>query len=183
MDFPASSPFILSCGGTRLEMSDTGAISREVVWNNGPDSATGGGVSQVFAQPAYQTGAGVPPSPNSALGQGRGVPDVAGNADPDTGYQIRVGGSTAVIGGTSAVAPLWAGLVALLNQQLGQPLGLFNPAGYGQVAGSGAFHDITGGNNGLYSAGPGWDACTGLGSPDGAAILQALAAAAVPQKE
>ena len=81
---------------------------------------------------------------------------------------MRVDGQNLVIGGTSAVAPLWAGLIALLNQKLGQPVGFLNPLLYGSLAGKGAFHDITSGNNGSYSAEPGWDACTGWGSPDGA---------------
>ena len=97
--------------------------------------------------------------------KGRGVPDVSGDADPSTGYQIRVDGTAPVFGGTSAVAPLWAALIALLNQQLGSPRGFWNPALY--AAPAGAFRDITSGNNGAYKAGVGWDACTGLGSPNG----------------
>jgi len=100
------------------------------------------------------------------------VPDVAGNADPLTGYDVLVDGQSEVVGGTSAVAPLWAGLIARLNQQLGESLGLANTALYG-TEGNG-FHDITKGNNGTYQAGAGWDACTGWGSPDGTALLSAL---------
>src|SRR6185312_7259026 len=176
VDFPASSPNALACGGTRLDSSN-GKIQDEVVWNDGSDQgATGGGVSEVFALPGYQSSAGVPVSVNSSQYAGRGVPDVAGDADPATGYQIFVDGQSLVVGGTSAVAPLWAGLIALLNQQLGKPLGFTNPGLYGIPASSGAFNDITSGNNGAYSAGPGWDACTGLGSPSGSALQTALGA-------
>jgi kumamolisin len=99
---------------------------------------------------------------------------VAGNADPDTGYRIRVDGLSFVFGGTSAVAPLWAGLIALMNQQLAQPVGFLNPLLYGPVAGTGSLRDITAGDIGAYRAGAGWDACTGWGSPVGATLLQTL---------
>jgi kumamolisin len=173
VDFPASSPFALGCGGTRLRGSGSD-ISGEVVWNDDPQSsATGGGVSDFFDPPAYQPNAGVPASINQGGRAGRGVPDVAGNADPQTGYQVRVDGVDTVVGGTSAVAPLWAGLVALLNQSLGRPVGFLNPQIY-PLVNTPAFHDITDGDNGGYQAGPGWDACTGLGSPDGTQLLAAL---------
>lgn len=173
VDFPASSPHALACGGTTLIGSGT-AIQSEVVWNDGPSSATGGGVSDVFALPSYQSAAKVPASANPGAHRGRGVPDVAGDADPNTGYQVRVDGENLVFGGTSAVAPLWAGLIALCNQKLGTSVGFLNPLLYGSLAGKGVCRDITSGNNGAYSAGVGWDACTGWGSPDGAAIVQAL---------
>ena len=173
VDFPASSPNVLACGGTTLEAAG-GAIRSEVVWNDGPSSATGGGISDVFALPSYQSSAHVPPSANPGARIGRGIPDVAADADPDTGYQVRVDGENLVIGGTSAVAPLWAGLITLCNQKLGTPVGFLNPLLYGSLAGQGVCRDITSGNNGAYSAGAGWDACTGWGSPQGAAILQAL---------
>jgi kumamolisin len=104
------------------------------------------------------------------------VPDVAGDADPTTGYQIRVDGQNLVIGGTSAVAPLWAGLVAVANQQLGTQVGFIQPAIYAAKAAA-SFTDITQGNNGAFSAGPGWDACTGLGSPIAAKLIPLLAPA------
>ncbi|HXY54723.1 MAG TPA: S53 family peptidase, partial [Nitrospirota bacterium] len=180
VDFPASSPHSLACGGTRLTGSGN-VITKEVVWNDGRDGgATGGGISDVFDLPKWQAGANVPPSANPGGRVGRGVPDVAGDADPVTGYQVLVDGQQDVIGGTSAVAPLWSGLIALLNQKIGSPVGYLNPALYGLPASSGAFHDITAGNNdvtgdgGAYNAGPGWDACTGWGSPDGAKMLNAL---------
>jgi kumamolisin len=174
VDLPAVLPPVLACGGTRLNTSH-GAITSEVVWNELASNrgATGGGVSTIFPIPDYQASAKVPLQPATQFA-GRGVPDVSGDADPVTGYQVRVDGRNLVIGGTSAVAPLWAGLVALFNQSLGRPLGFVQPALY-QI-GSSAFRDITSGNNGHYSAGPGWDACTGLGSPNGAALLKALSA-------
>jgi kumamolisin len=103
---------------------------------------------------------------------------VAGNADPQTGYRIRVDGFTFVFGGTSAVAPLWAGLVALMNQQLKQPVGFLNPLLYGPVVGTGSLRDITSGDIGAYQAKPGWDACTGWGSPVGATLLKTLSGSA-----
>ena len=148
-------------------------IHSETVWNEGSHSATGGGVSAFFPLPAYQAHANVPPA-SGTQHVGRGVPDVAGDADPATGYQVRVDGQNMVIGGTSAVAPLWAGLVALINQKLGHPVGFLNPLLYGALAGRGLLNDITTGNNGAYSAKAGWDACTGWGSPNGAKLLQAL---------
>lgn len=176
VDFPGSDPYVLCCGGTRLEASGK-TITSETVWDDDPlRSATGGGVSDAFALPAYQHAAGVPPSANPGGRIGRGVPDVAGNADPATGYLVRIDGGNYIVGGTSAVAPLWAGLVALMNQHLGRPVGFLNPLLYGGAGGSGAFHDITVGNNGAYAAQPGWDACTGWGSPDGGKLLQAIAA-------
>jgi len=172
VDFPASSPHALGCGGTRLVAAGS-AIQLETVWNEGPNSATGGGVSGFFDRPAYQASAHVPPAAGTRKA-GRGVPDVGGVADPATGYDVRVDGQQMVIGGTSAVAPLWAGLIARLNQKLGHPVGFLNPLLYGSLAGRGVTHDVSGGNNGAYSARPGWDACTGWGSPDGTRLLQAL---------
>ena len=177
VDFPASAPHALACGGTRLELNN-GQISSETVWNDSPGSdAGGGGISGVFPVPDYQQNANIPPSVNPTHDVGRGVPDVCGDADPDTGYSVRVDGQSITVGGTSAVAPLWAGLIALLNQSLGQSVGFLQPFLY-SPAGIAALHDITSGNNGAYSAQTGWDACTGLGSPDGAEILTGLQQAA-----
>jgi kumamolisin len=174
VDFPASDPYVLGCGGTKLTSSS------EVVWNETAinEGATGGGVSDLFGLPSWQANAHVPPSVNDKHA-GRGVPDVAGDADPATGYQILVDGQQGTIGGTSAVAPLWAGLLALVNQKRGKPIGYLNPLlyqNYQQLLQNKALRDITSGNNGSYSAGPGWDACTGLGSPDGANLLNTLMA-------
>jgi kumamolisin len=177
VDFPASSPHALGCGGTQLEGSGT-TITSEVVWNDGSGGATGGGISDVFGLPPWQQNAGVPPSVNAGGHIGRGVPDVCGDASPATGYLIDVDGQHNLsFGGTSAVAPLWAGLVALLNERLGRQVGYLNPVLYTRLASS--LHDITMGNNTVpgaagYQAGPGWDACTGLGSPDGGRLLDAL---------
>jgi len=199
VDFPASSPYALGCGGTKLLAEpSTGTISSEVVWNEtaSHEGAGGGGVSDQFPLPSWQANAGVPARAGGSSGgtggssggtggssggtggsSGRGVPDVAGNADPTTGYQIYSGGKAQVVGGTSAVAPLWAALVSRLAEATGQRLGLLQPALYTGVtpgAPGPGFYDITGGNNGAYAAGPGWDACTGLGSPDGTALLTRL---------
>jgi kumamolisin len=179
VDFPASSPYILACGGTTLQGSGN-TISSEVVWNEIAinEGSTGGGVSNYFTLPTYQNSAGVPAQPQTGFA-GRGVPDVAGDADPSTGYAVRVDGQNTVVGGTSAVSPLWAALIALINQQLGRPVGFVNPTLY---AANSSFNDIATGNNddsnlGYYSAGPGWDACTGVGSPNGAAVLATLSSA------
>jgi kumamolisin len=174
VDFPASSPHILACGGTSLQAAN-GAITSETVWNDGAKGgSTGGGFSVQFPLPSFQASAGItPPS-----GDGRGVPDVSGDADPETGYQVLVDGQSTVIGGTSAVAPLWSGLIALLNEKLGEPLGFLLPTLYDLPSSTEAFHDITEGSNGAFSAGPGWDACTGIGSPSGENLLAALGGAA-----
>ena len=174
-DFPASSPYALACGGTKLTATGT-SISSEVVWNEGTNSATGGGVSAHFAVPDYQRTLKLP----TTAKPGRGLPDVAGDADPATGYEVRVDGQDMVIGGTSAVAPLWAGLLALLNQKLPKPVGFLNPLLYGSLAGKNVCRDITSGNNGAFAAGPGWDACTGWGSPRGNSLLAALQGGAAP---
>ena len=220
VDFPASSPYALGCGGTKLVADPTsGTISSEVVWNETAAGvgAGGGGVSDQFALPSWQATAGVPArasrsgtgtsrtggehhrhedgadaagdsglaagassgsgGASASSSGGRGVPDVAGNADPTTGYQVYADGKAQVVGGTSAVAPLWAALIGRLAQATGQRFGLIQPTLYAgitpgtDVAG---FNDITSGNNGAYSAGPGWDACTGLGSPEGTALLKRL---------
>ena len=181
-DFPASSPFALACGGTKL-LASNGRITNEEVWNGGPsDGAGGGGVSNYFQLPPYQSSSKVPTSPSGFAG--RGVPDVAGDADPASGYQIFLNGGRTTIGGTSAVAPLMAGLIAMINEaatkKFGKTAGFINPIIYAANP-QNPFRDITEGNNdingnlgGLYTAGPGWDACSGLGVPDGASLLQLL---------
>ncbi len=174
VDFPASSPWVLACGGTRL-IGSNGTIESETVWNDGTaGGATGGGVSSHFSKPAYQTNVKVPKPTGTTNATGRGVPDVAGVADPETGYRVYVDGEESVVGGTSAVAPLWAGLIALCNEQLGRNLGWFNPVLYGTVAQHKILHDITSGTNGAYLALVGWDCCTGLGTPNGSALLNLL---------
>jgi kumamolisin len=178
VDFPASSPHALACGGTSLAASG-GAITSETVWNdallggNVGDGAGGGGVSTVFALPVWQEGlqTTLTAGGTAALAM-RGVPDVCGDADPVTGYQIRIDGTDTVIGGTSAVAPLWAGLIARINAANGSPVGFINPTLYATPA---ALNDITQGNNGSFAASIGWDACTGLGSPNGTKIAALFA--------
>jgi kumamolisin len=170
VDFPASSPFVLACGGTKLEVT-ANTISNETVWHASADSASGGGVSSYFALPDYQEGVKVPLEIGTQF-KGRGLPDVAGDADPDTGYKVLVDGQEMVIGGTSAVAPLMAGLIARINEQQGKPAGFLHPRLYADPA---ACRDITDGNNITtssntgYTAGEGWDACTGLGVWSGSA--------------
>ena len=175
VDFPSSSPYVLSCGGTKL-IGSGGKIASEVVWNelkNG-EGATGGGISDLNPRPSYQSDPPVPPSANHDKHVGRGVPDVAGNADPVTGFKTLADGNAGVTGGTSAVAPLWAGLIALINQSLGKNVGFFNPLLYQKIGPGGTLHDIHKGDNGAYKAKKGWDACTGWGSPNGQALLDAL---------
>jgi kumamolisin len=179
VDFPASSPHALACGGTTLVGNPTdSAIISEVVWNEiaNKEGAGGGGISKAFGVPSWQAPAATP----SVL-TGRGVPDVCGNADPVSGYEVIVAGQQQQIGGTSAVAPLWAGLIARLAQATGKKFGLLQPLIYvGAAPGAVApgFNDITKGNNGAYSAGPGWDPCSGLGSPIGATLLSVVSAPA-----
>jgi kumamolisin len=165
VNFPASSPHVLACGGTRLQAAGS-SISAETVWNDGANGgASGGGVSAFFPLPDWQNGLkATKTGGGSEALTNRGVPDVSGDADPESGYNVRVDGSNTVVGGTSAVAPLWAGLIARLNAKRGTSLGFVNPLLYKT---SSAFRDITEGNNGAFQASPGWDACTGLGSPNG----------------
>jgi kumamolisin len=176
VDFPAASPHALACGGTSLSADpSSGRVSSETVWNNGTgNGATGGGVSATFPLPSWQQEVGVP----SVAGRtGRGVPDVAADADPQTGYQVLVDGNQQVIGGTSAVAPLWAALIARLAQATGRKFGLIQPLLYGSTADgqvAPGFRDVADGDNGAYQAAPGWDACTGLGVPNGTELLTVL---------
>jgi kumamolisin len=168
VDFPASSPHVLGAGGTRIAAAN-GSITAEAVWNDGAQGgAGGGGVSTVFAVPSWQSALHA-----TATGGGettltkRGVPDISGDADPESGYVVRVDGSDTVIGGTSAVAPLWAGLIAIINAQSGKPVGFANPTLYSNPS---AMNDVTEGDNGAFQAASGWDATTGLGTPNGAKI-------------
>lgn len=160
VDVPSSCPHVVGCGGT------TKTQTVEVVWNDNPGETngegTGGGYSTLFPTQSWQIGAPAPPTGTTA-GTGRMVPDISADADPNTGYEIYVHGASTVVGGTSAVAPLYAGLFAAF----GTKLGFVTPTLWQNQA---AFNDITQGSNGLYSAGPGPDACSGLGSPIGAGI-------------
>lgn len=166
VDFPASSPFMTGVGGTRL-IGHNDVILSETVWNDGDqEGATGGGISTVFPIPDYQAKANVPG--NSF----RGVPDVASVADPETGYPITLNGDVSVTGGTSSGSPAWAGLIARLNEKRGKNIGFLNHLLY--IADPSCFNDVTEGNNGRFKAGQGWDATTGLGSPNGKALEKAL---------
>jgi kumamolisin len=177
VDFPASSPYVLACGGTHLSSSNN-EVTSEVVWHdpNG-GGATGGGVSDIFGLPAYQQNANVDLSLNTGK-PGRGIPDIAGDADPSSGYTIRVDGQTMQIGGTSAVAPMMAGLIARINEANGAPAGFIHPKLYANPM---VCRDIVQGNNITttnkkgYTARQGWHACSGNGVPDGTKLLEALA--------
>ena len=174
VDFPASSPWAIGCGGTSIAVSGS-SITSESVWNDG-NSGGGGGISDLFPVPSFQQKTKLPPSVNDGQTR-RGVPDVAGDAAPGTGYRVVVNGQTEVVGGTSAVAPLWAGLTALINEGASTPVGFFLPFLYANPT---LLRQITDGDNNPqgsdvgYSAGPGWNACTGLGVPNGEALLAAL---------
>jgi len=168
--FPASSPYVLGCGGTTLQISGT-TITSEVTW-----TPSGGGKSVYNAKPAFQVGLTTKLYPAGTVSPltVRGVPDVAGNSDPNTGYQFYwgTGNTFSQYGGTSACCPLYAGMIARLIQLYGRQGGLLNTLFYNNHQ---AFNDITVGDNASnlstgYSATPGWDACTGLGSPIGTAI-------------
>ncbi|MBU2856285.1 S8 family serine peptidase [Acidithiobacillus ferrooxidans] len=174
VDFPASSPYVVACGGTGITVSNE-RISREVVWNNGT-SGTGGGISGIFPVPSFQEQEKLPVNV-STRSPGRGLPDVAADANPYSGYQVTVDGETFPVGGTSAVAPLWAGFFALANSARGSALGYVNQVLYSQKDG---FREILHGNNipaksNLgYQAGPGWNACCGLGVMIGPKLFQIL---------
>ncbi|KVE23820.1 peptidase S53 [Burkholderia singularis] len=175
VDFPASSPYVLACGGTHLDAQPGQGIAGETVWNDDAagGGATGGGVSDVFDLPEWQQGLSATLAQDGSATPlaKRGVPDVAGDASPTTGYEVSIDGTSTVIGGTSAVAPLWAALIARINAASGGAAGWINPKLYRNAA---ALRDITTGNNGAYAASAGWDACTGLGSPDGVKVAAAL---------
>ncbi|MDP4216039.1 MAG: S53 family peptidase [Bacteroidota bacterium] len=176
VDFPSSSPYVLACGGTLLSTNNKKIITGEVVWHESDGGATGGGVSDVFPLPDYQSKAGVDLSLNSGK-PGRGVPDLAGDADPNSGYNVLVDGKTMQIGGTSGVAPMMAGLLARINEIRGSQVGFIHPKLYANRT---VCRDITSGDNITtkskkgYSARPGWDACTGNGVPDGIKLLNIL---------
>ena len=184
VDFPASSPFVLACGGTHV-IDASEANLREEAWHPTPNVGTGGGVSRYFPLPPYQKGIVKQSAVNPDGGTGRGVPDVAANAARESGYRVLVDNQWYPDAdahrppgwGTSAAAPLWAGLIALLNQSLNTRLGFVNPLLYEVAASSDAFNDVTLGDNGDYRCARGWDACTGLGTPNGQNLLKALSKA------
>ena len=166
---PASDPSVTAVGGTSLYLNSLGAIRSESAWSLG-----GGGQSTLFGRPAWQAGAGMP------AGSSRLVPDVALVADLNTGGYLIFGGQVHSVGGTSWSAPSWAGFCARINEAralLGElPLGLLAPKIYALNPQNGRtdFSDIVAGNNGLYNASPGFDLCTGLGTPNVGQLLQTL---------
>ncbi|MGA3008034.1 MAG: hypothetical protein ABSE59_09115, partial [Opitutaceae bacterium] len=170
-EFPASDPNVTGVGGTSLYVnSSTGNVTSETAWSD-----SGGGISIYFSRPSWQTGLGVP------SGSQRLAPDVASVADPNTGGFLILNGAEYVVGGTSWSAPTWAGFGALLNQARANggrsSLGLLGPKIYPLLGGA-DFRDITSGSNGpggVYNAGVGYDLCTGIGVPDMANLLPALA--------
>lgn len=176
VDYPAADPYVTGTGGTRLTLQN-GKVLGEVAWNNGEGRGAGGGGVSPDAVPDYQTGLKIPENANKTGVPGRGVPDIAGNADPATGYRIRVGGSEQIIGGTSAVAPLYSALAVRLNEGLGgtRQVGFMNPFLYknGMAGTAPFFNDITSGTNNGYNTNPGWDAVTGWGSVNGEKLLAA----------
>lgn len=162
-DYPSSCPFAVGCGGTNLQFNGMNVLS-ETVWNDGSQGgATGGGFSRFYNRPSFQNGI--------VINAMRGVPDVCGVADPETGWTIMANGQLQNVGGTSAVAPMWAAINALLNQAAGKRIGFADLLYYNNL---GWFNDTITGTNGDYSAGPGWDACTGLGSPNGRSLFSGV---------
>jgi len=183
VDYPASSPYVLGCGGTQITLDAASSrIVNEVVWNDGRHG-TGGGISEVYIVPVFQGGVELPESVNPEGKRGRGVPDVAAAGAPTNGYRIVVGNKEAVNSGTSAVAPLWGAFIALLNEQRAAALGFVNSRLYQLPR---LFNRITSGNNidtifrlGYEAAQDrNWNACTGLGTPNGPVIIEALTATA-----
>jgi len=189
VDLPAAIPEAVAIGGTSIVVKD-GKISNETVWNSGlgqsgTPRAGGGGISQLFGVPDYQKDITMPPNANGPSGDevppvttpGRGVPDIALDSDPQSGYSIRVDGTEMFAGGTSAAAPLAAALNALISSELGHNPGWLNPKLYqfGKTNPE-VFNDIIQGDNVGYSAGPAWDAASGWGSVKGSALLNALRA-------
>ena len=178
--YPSSSNYVLSCGGTTLQLDPNNTIANEFVWNQ-ENASTGGGISTLYALPIWQTNLASKTYPAGAIVAlpRRGVPDVGGNADPATGAQRYYGlaNTSTTTGGTSATAPLYAGLIARIVSIIGRNVGFVNQIFYSKPT---AFRDITQGNNAVpdlgvptgFSATVGWDACTGLGSPIGQSILQ-----------
>jgi subtilase family serine protease len=180
VNMPASDPLVLGVGGTILDASPDGAYLGEMAWNDNTE-ASGGGYSSLFPRPPCQDGL-------ARAGDARGVPDVAANADPYGAMAIEYGdGEVRAATGTSSSTPLWAGVIALADQEAGHPLGFVNPALYAIARGPAyhqAFHDVTTGDNSIlwptgvftgYTAGPGWDPVTGLGSPDAQYLVPLLA--------
>jgi kumamolisin len=192
VDYPSASPYALACGGTQFDLAEAGiqleagaSVGRlpETVWNDGHGAASGGGVSDSVPLPDWQQARGIVVTRTGGKGspaQRRALPDVAGNADPRTGCVLRFPDPSDpkrrqdVAGGTSLVAPMYAGLIARINQAIGQAVGYVNPYLYKSIDTSRAFEDIKHGDNGAYQAHDGWDACTGFGRIRGRELLDQL---------
>jgi PKD repeat protein len=160
VDFPSSSPYVVACGGTTLIANNNVRVS-ETVWNNNSSSAGGGGISSFFSKPSYQNDI-------SILTTKRGVPDIAANANPNTGYQIYYRGQNVVVGGTSAVAPLISALLGRINQVTSTNVGFINQLLYNNKS---VCYDVISGNNGFYNAGTSYDCCSGIGVIDAERLL------------
>lgn len=180
VNFPADVPWVTAVGGTTLARAASGYD--ETAW-----SGSGGGFSKFFSEPDFQRG--LPQPVQAQSGGQRGLPDVAADANPETGMAFYFDRNWSLTGGTSASTPLWAGMIAVADQMAGHPLGFINPALY-KLATSGSyaqdFHDITAGNNTAdvngtlvpgYPAVAGWDAVTGWGTPNAQKLLPDLVAA------
>ncbi len=174
VDFPGSSPWVLSVGGTTLK-SAGGRITSETVWRDSFGGfATGGGASEKFGRPEWQSAVSVPKRDDGGLG--RGIPDVVASASPENGVNIIVHRQAATLGGNSVSVPLLAGLMALINQGVGYNVGYLNPRLYRDIGPAGIFRSITSGDNSVdgikgYAAGPGWTPVAGWGSPDGMKLM------------
>ena len=175
-EYPAADPNVTGVGGLKMILNPDGTPKSAVAWDEGDASSSGGGVSKLFRRPWWQDEANIPNNPDTGL-SGRGVPDISTNAAKSTGFPVRVGGKDLVIGGTSAGAPLYGGLLLNLNSELSslglKPVTPLNPWMYARGQ-SNIFHDITTGSNHGFEAGPGWDAVSGLGWVDGQAMLEAM---------
>jgi kumamolisin len=174
--YPASSPNVTAVGGTRFsgnigstDPGETAWAYCATCWPGGTPEGSGGGYSKIFSRPTWQTGTGL------AANGWRGYPDISSVGDPNTGALVCYGNSSACgqFGGTSLSSPLWAGFIADINQYLqntaGHTAGFLNPSLYNLSTHSqtyAPFHDVVSGTNGAYNAGSGWDAVTGIGSPD-----------------
>ena len=178
-EYPASDPYVTGVGGLRMILDGDGKLSNATTWNEGEHSSTGGGISKIFSVPWWQKNFKMPFNIDTGL-PGRGSPDISTDAAKATGYPVRVNGQNYVIGGTSAGAPLYTGMMLNINAELAskgiQPVTPLNPWMYARGNDKNIFHDIVGGGNHGYQSGDGWDAATGLGWVDGTEFLKAMVA-------
>jgi kumamolisin len=176
-EYPAADPNVTGVGGLKMRLNEDGSLAHVQVWDEGENSSTGGGISKIFSVPYWQKKLGMVNNVDTNL-PGRGVPDISTNGAKSTGYPVRVGGENLVIGGTSAGAPLYGGLMLNINAELAaqgiKPVSPLNPWMYARASDPNIFHDVLKGGNHGYNAGPGWDAASGLGWVDGTAMLNAM---------